>query len=112
MRSDILIRIQELLKQEDLEAIRKDVRSAIDEFRALTNDEIRRQKEAWQAEEHEPDESFEYLPDAEHLAFDEVVEAFRSREKEWRKKVADEQRANLVLKKEMLEIFYGRNISK
>jgi len=103
MRSDILIRIQELLKQEDLEAIRKDVRSAIDEFRALTNDEIRRQKEAWQAEEHEPDESFEYQPDAEHLAFDEVVEAFRSREKEWRKKVADEQRANLVLKKEMLE---------
>lgn len=103
MRSDILNRIQELLKQEDLEAIRKDVRSAIDEFRALTNDEIRRQREAWQAVEHEPDEQFEYKPDAEELAFDAAVDAFREREREWRKKVAEEQRANLALKEAMLE---------
>ena len=103
MRSDILNRIQELLKQEDLEAIRKDVRSAIDEFRALTNDEIRRQREAWQAEEHEPDEQFEYKPDADEQAFDAAVESFREREREWRKQVAEEQRANLALKEAMLE---------
>ena len=103
MRSDILTRIQELLKQEDLEAIRKDVRSAIDEFRALTKDEIRRQREAWQALEHEPDDHFEYQPDAEETAFEEAVNAFRSREKEWRQKVAEEQRANLALKEAMLE---------
>jgi hypothetical protein len=103
MRSDILNRIQELLKQEDLEAIRKDVRSAIDEFRALTNDEIRRQREAWQAEEHEPDEQFEYKPNADEQAFDAAVESFREREREWRKQVAEEQRANLALKEAMLE---------
>jgi hypothetical protein len=98
-----LNRIQELLKQEDLEAIRKDVRSAIDEFRALTNDEIRRQREAWQAEEHEPDEQFEYKPNADEQAFDAAVESFREREREWRKQVAEEQRANLALKEAMLE---------
>jgi hypothetical protein len=103
MRSDILNRIQELLKQEDLEAIRKDVRSAIDEFRALTNDEIRRQREAWQALEHEPDDHFEYQPDADETAFEAAVETFRAREKEWRQKVAEEQRANLALKEAMLE---------
>lgn len=103
MRSDILNRIQELLKQEDLEAIRKDVRSAIEEFRALTNDEIRRQREAWQAEDHEPDEQFEYHPDADELAFDAAVDVFREREREWRKQVAEEQRANLALKEAMLE---------
>ena len=51
MRSDILKRIQELLLNEDLEAIRKDARIAIQSFRALTQDEIRAQREAWEKED-------------------------------------------------------------
>ena len=43
MRSELLQRIQDLLQNEDLEAIRKDVRNAIQSFRALTQDEIRSQ---------------------------------------------------------------------
>ena len=60
MRSEILTRIQALLQQDDLEAIRQDVRSAMDEFRALTNDEVRKQREAWASTEKEPDATFEY----------------------------------------------------
>ena len=53
MRSELLQRIQDLLQNENLEAIRKDVRNAIQSFRALTQDEVRSQKEAWEKEEHE-----------------------------------------------------------
>ncbi|MGY8901554.1 MAG: hypothetical protein ACKVI1_03085, partial [Flavobacteriales bacterium] len=57
MRSELLQRIQDLLGNEDLEAIRKDVRSAIQSFHALTQDEVRRQRDAWEKEEHEIDDS-------------------------------------------------------
>ena len=49
MRSEILPRIQELLAQEDLEGIRVQVREAIEQFRALTAEEVRKQREAWAA---------------------------------------------------------------
>ena len=62
MRSELLKRIQDLLQNEDLEAIRKDVRNAIQSFRALTQDEIRSQKEAWEQDEHDLDETFVYKP--------------------------------------------------
>ena len=62
MRSELLQRIHDLLGNEDLEAIRKDVRSAIQSFHALTQDEVRRQRNAWEKEEHEPDEIFIYKP--------------------------------------------------
>ncbi len=104
MRSDILKRIQDLLQNEDLEAIRKDVRSAIEDFRALNHEDIRNQREAWAArEDREPDEVFEYVHAPEQEAFDAAVMAFKEREKAWRHKIAEEQRANLALKEAMLD---------
>jgi len=103
MRSEILSRIQNLLEQEDLENIRVDVREAIDQFRALTKEEVRKQREAWAASEKDSDAVFEYSAAPEEQAFDEAVNAFKEREKTWRKKVAEEQRANLEKKVAMLE---------
>ncbi|PCJ80386.1 MAG: hypothetical protein COA49_09125 [Bacteroidetes bacterium] len=103
MRSELLQRIQDLLGNEDLEAIRKDVRSAIQSFHALTQDEVRRQRDAWEKEEHELDESFIYKPSEEEALVEELSKSFKEREKAWKAKVAEDQRGNLVLKEALLE---------
>lgn len=103
MRSELLQRIQELLQNEDLEAIRKDVRNAIQSFRALTQDEIRSQKEAWEKEEHELDETFVYKPTEEEDNFEELAKEFKTRENAWKAKIAEEQRSNLVIKQGLLQ---------
>ena len=103
MRSELLKRIQDLLQNEDLEAIRKDVRNAIQSFRALTQDEVRSQKEAWEKEEHELDETFVYKPSEEEEKFEELAKEFKSRENAWKAQIAEEQRANLSLKQGLLQ---------
>ena len=103
MRSELLQRIQDLLQNEDLEAIRKDVRNAIQSFRALTQDEIRSQKEAWEKEEHELDETFVYKSTEEDEKFEELAKEFKTRENAWKAQIAEEQRANLVLKQGLIQ---------
>ena len=103
MRSELLQRIQDLLLNEDLEAIRKDVRNSIQSFRALTQDEIRSQKEAWENEEHELDETFVYKPAEEEEKFEELAKEFKARENAWKAKIAEEQRANLKKKQKLAE---------
>ena len=103
MRSEILERIQTLLGQEDLESIRADVRSAMEEFRSLTQEEVRKQREAWTPAEGSTSEVFEYVAAPEEALFEETISQFKNREKEWRKQVAEEQRANLETKLAMLE---------
>jgi hypothetical protein len=103
MRSEILERIQTLLGQEDLESIRADVRSAMEEFRSLTQEEVRKQREAWAPAEGSTSEIFEYVAAPEEALFEETIAQFKNREKEWRKQVAEEQRTNLETKLAMLE---------
>ena len=103
MRSEILARIQSLLGQEDLESIRADIRSAMEEFRSLTQEEVRKQREAWTPAEGSTSETFEYVPAPEEALFEDAITHFKTREKEWRKQVAEEQRANLEKKQAMLE---------
>ena len=103
MRSEILERIQSLLGQEDLESIRADIRSAMEEFRSLTQEEVRKQREAWTPAEGSTSETFEYVPAPEEALFEDAITHFKTREKEWRKQVAEEQRANLERKQAMLE---------
>jgi hypothetical protein len=103
MRSELLQRIHDLLGNEDLEAIRKDVRSAIQSFHALTQDEVRRQRDAWEKEEHEPDESFIYKPSDEEAVVEELSNSFKEREKAWKARIAEEQKANLVTKEGLLQ---------
>ncbi len=98
MRSELLQRIQTLLENEDLEAIRKDVRTDIESFRALIQEDFRTQREAWAEQDHEPDEKFQFQPSAEELQFNELVDTFKTREKAWRQRIAEEQRANLEVK--------------
>jgi hypothetical protein len=103
MRSELLQRIHDLLGNEDLEAIRKDVRSAIQSFHALTQDEVRRQRDAWEKEEHEPDETFIYKPSEDEAVVEELSNSFKEREKAWKARIAEEQKANLVTKEGLLE---------
>jgi len=103
MRSELLQRIHDLLGNEDLEAIRKDVRSAIQSFHALTQDEVRRQRDAWEKEEHESDETFIYKPSEEEALVEELSISFKEREKAWKASIAEKQRANLVTKEGLLE---------
>lgn len=103
MRSEILNRIQSLLAQDELDNIRVEMREAIEQFRALTKEEVRIQREAWAQSDKDPDAVFEYVSTVEEAQFEEAVSAFKEREKEWRKQVAEEQRANLKQKESMLE---------
>ena len=79
------------------------MRNSIQSFRALTQDEIRSQKEAWEKEEHELDETFVYKPAEEEEKFEELAKEFKARVNAWKAKIAEEQRANLVLKKDLLQ---------
>ena len=103
MRSEILQRIQTLLTNEDLEAIRKDVRTEIDSFRSLIQEDFRTQRDAWEKEEHEADEKFEFKPSPEELTFNDLVTQFKEREKAWRQRIAEEQRANLEVKTALID---------
>ena len=103
MRSELLQRIQTLLENEDLEAIRKDVRTDIESFRALIQEDFRTQREAWAEQDHEPDEKFQFQPSAEELQFNELVDTFKTREKAWRQRIAEEQRANHEVKVALID---------
>ena len=103
MRSELLQRIQDLLGNEDLEAVRTDVRNSIQSFHALTQDEVRKQRELWEKDEHEPDESFIYIPTEEDSKLEDLAASFKEREKAYKAKISEEQKANLVLKKELLQ---------
>ena len=103
MRSEILQRIQTLLTNEDLEAIRKDVRTEIDSFRSLIQEDFRTQRDVWEKEEHEADEKFEFKPSPEELTFNDLVTQFKEREKAWRQRIAEEQRANLEVKTALID---------
>ena len=103
MRSELLQRIQTLLQNEDLEAIRKDVRTDIDSFRSLIQEDFRAQREAWEKEEHEGDDKFHFQPSPEELQFNELVDEFKTREKAWRQRIAEEQRANLEVKTGLID---------
>jgi len=107
MRSELLQRIQTLLQNEDLEAIRKDVRTDIDSFRSLIQEDFRAQREAWEKEEHEDDEKFQFQPSPEELQFNELVDQFKEREKAWRQRIAEEQRANLEVKTGLIDTLRG-----
>ena len=103
MRSELLQRIQTLLQNEDLEAIRKDVRTDIDSFRSLIQEDFRQQREAWDEQEHEDDEKFQFQPSQEEIQFNELVDQFKEREKAWRQRIAEEQRANLEVKTGLID---------
>ena len=98
MRSEILQRIQTLLGNEDLEAIRKVVRSEIESFRSLIQEDFRTQRDTWSESEHGPDEKFEFQPSAEEIEFNDLLAQFKEREKAWKQQIAEEQRANLEVK--------------
>ena len=103
MRSELLQRIQTLLQNEDLEAIRKDVRTDIESFRSLIQEDFRQQREAWAEQEQEDDDKFQFQPSPEELQFNELVDQFKAREKAWRQRIAEEQRANLDVKTGLID---------
>lgn len=108
MKVEINQRIAALLDNPEIETVRVEVRTAFEVYRDAREKDVKAQREAWDKEERpdpEPGEEplrFSYTPDEEDQRNDEMYAAFRAREKEWREKVAAEQRANLEKKQAIL----------
>lgn len=108
MKAEINQRIAALLENPEIETVRVEVRTAFEVYRDAREKDVAVQREAFDKEERPAPESgeepirFEYKPDQEDVANDEMYKAFREREKAWRDKVATEQRANLDSKQAIL----------
>ncbi len=109
MKAEINQRIAALLENPEIEAVRVEVRTAFEVYRDARERDVTAQREAFDKEERpapEPGEEpirFTYTPDEEDERNEGMYKAFREREKAWREKVAAEQRANLDLKKAILD---------
>ena len=103
MKTEIVEKLQQLLQTDDITSIKQGVRDLLADFKAANAKERQIQLEKWQEEEHEEGEEFEYTASEEDGKFDELMAGYRERVKEHGQKVAEEQRANLKQKTELLD---------
>ena len=103
MKTEIVEKLQQLLQTDDITSIKQEVRDLLADFKAANAKERQIQLEKWQEEEHEEGEEFEYTASDEDGKFDELMAGYRERVKEHGQKVAEEQRANLKQKTELLD---------
>ena len=69
----------------------------------MIQEDFRTQREAWAESEHDPDDKFEFQPSAEEVEFNDLLTQFKEREKAWKQKIAEEQRANLEVKLALID---------
>ncbi len=103
MKTEIIRKLEELLQNEDIMAIRQEFREQRDAYNALTREEQRAQQEKWNEEEHEEGEDFTFTPAAEDEQFETHLAEFKSRVKAHKEKVAAEQRVNQEAKTALLD---------
>lgn len=102
-KTEITAQIAQLLQTDDITSIKSEVRDLLANFKAEVAKEKQLQLEAWNAEEHEEGEDFNYTPAEEDAAMDELMQSYRERVKEHGKKIAEEQAANLKNKESILK---------
>lgn len=103
MKAEILKQLETLLQNEDIMAVRQDVRDVRDAYNALTREDRKAQEEAWNAEEHEEGEDFVYTAAAEDEAFEALLTDYKARIKAHKEQVAAEQKKNLEAKTALLD---------
>lgn len=101
-KTEITVQIAQLLQTDDITSIKSEVRDLLANFKAEVAKEKQLQLEAWNAEEHEEGEDFNYTPAEEDAAMDELMQSYRERVKEHGKKIAEEQANNLKNKESIL----------
>lgn len=102
-KTEILRKLEEVLLNEDVMAIRPEVRDLRDAYNTLTRQEIDAQHEAWKTEEHEEGAHFVAVPAPEDEAFEALCDTYHERRKQHKEKVAAEQKTNLTEKTALLE---------
>jgi hypothetical protein len=102
MKAELLRKFDELLQNDDVMAVRPDVKELRDTWNRLTREEENAQHEQWKTVEHEEGEDFVFTPAPEDERFEALYAAYRERIAEHRARVDAEQKENLRQKKELL----------
>ena len=102
MKAELLRKFDELLQNDDIMAVRPDVKELRDTWNRLTREEENAQHEQWKTVEHEEGEDFVFTPAPEDERFEALYAAYRERIAEHRARVEAEQKENLRQKKELL----------
>lgn len=105
-RKELLAKLEELLKQDDILSLRKPVREIRDCFLNLTKEERKLQEEKIKAiseEEDSEDEKQVQQPDEFHEQFVNLLRNFNHRLYQLQQTREKEQKANLLVKKQIIE---------
>ncbi|MFN5494563.1 MAG: DUF349 domain-containing protein [Bacteroidota bacterium] len=105
-RKELLAKLEELLKQDDILSLRKPVREIRDCFLNLTKEERKLQEEKIKAvseEDESEDEKQAQQPDEFHEQFVNLLRAFNHRLYQLQQTREKEQKANLLVKKQIIE---------
>ncbi len=102
MKTELLRKFEELLQNEDIMAVRPEVRDLRDTWNRLTREEESAQHEQWKTVEHEEGEDFAFTPAPEDEGFEALYATYRERIAAHKARVDAEQKENLRQKKEFL----------
>lgn len=102
MKAELLRKFEELLQNEDIMAVRPEVRDLRDTWNRLTREEEHAQHEQWKTVEHEEGEDFAFTPAPEDEGFEALYATYRERIAAHKARVDAEQKENLRQKKELL----------
>lgn len=102
MTTELVQKLEVLLQTDDITSIKTEVRDLMANVKAETAKDRQIQLEKWQGEEHEEGAEFHYVESPEKEKLDELMESYRTRVKEHGQKIAEEQRANLKAKNDLL----------
>lgn len=103
MKAELIARLEELMKAEDIQTIKVDVRNLINDYNAETAKERQVQQEEFNSVEHEEGVDFVFTPQPIDEQFETLLESYRERVREHGLKIAEEQKENLAVKTALLE---------
>lgn len=102
MKVEIITKLEELLKTEDITSIKREVRELLQEYNDLTSADRDKQFKAWTENDNDEGAAFEYTPAPEDEVFDGHMDEYRKRLKEHGERIAREQKVNLEAKEAIL----------
>jgi len=103
MKNQLIDKLRELLKTEEIMSIREAVREIRNDWKAESAKERQVQLEAFKATEPAEDVEFVYVPHELEGAFQDLLKVYEDRIEEYGKKLALERQKNFELKQETLK---------
>jgi hypothetical protein len=102
MKNDLIVKLRELLKTEEVGSIRDGIREIRNDWKAETAKERQLQLEAFKVEEHPEGVEFVYAPHELEGEFQSLLKVYEDRVEEHGKKLAAERQKNLEKKMAIL----------